>query len=140
MSLVQHDDEADEDYTFPCFYDTPLVGPQDGSLQVSQWPGTAGEIHQISGPFGREIRLAVEFADGYTTQDALQDVLDLVLAKAFVLHGKLTVGGVSGAQFQQCTFLGYEEVDRFYEGSGVRGWISQGVLKWRQASLSAPPV
>ena len=110
----------------------PQPGPVDGLLTLGHWPGVVGETHQLSGPHGREIRIECDFY-GFATQALLQAAIDVVASASYVRTGTLVVDGVT---FANCTFLGFEEHERYLDGSGVYGWRASGMATWRQAANS----
>jgi len=103
----------------------------DVSIQIDKFCGVRGEKHLIDEQGGRELTCRV-WIDGYNTEADLVAALNTnFYQQVGQITGTLTV---SGRSYVKCTFIGYEEEQRFQDGSGVNGYTSIGILRWRQRS------
>jgi hypothetical protein len=102
-------------------------------LQIGRFAGVQGELHLVGKLKGRQLR-ASYILSGNASVAALNTAVKNLSQQAGQLTGTLTQDSSS---FQKCTFLGYFERDRFVDGSGVNGWVSQGFLIWRQREIAS---
>jgi hypothetical protein len=93
--------------------------------------GVQGVSHLIGAPGGRD--LSCEFwLTGYVSAIALGNDLQEIDSKIGLLLGSVAITGNITGSYNNCTFLGYRRGARFYDGSGLNGWMIQGQLIWRQ--------
>lgn len=117
---------------FPGLYTLPLAGDAELHLNITQFPGTTGEGHLISGPHGRDLEVEVDLT-GYSTYADLQDVINQLAELAGTLMGDLQI---DGATFNYCTFVGIRQTQRPFLDGADQGWTCLGIIyRWRQRRI-----
>ena len=117
-------------FSFSFLHGAPRVGPWSQNIQRTKFAGVVGESHLIDERGGREI--AIDYLiDGKASEAALDATITALGNKTGKLTGTLRIDTGSQTTYQNATFLGYVEADRFRDGV-TGGWVSKGQLRWRQ--------
>jgi len=109
-------------------------GPWDAPLLPAAFPGVKGESHLTDERKGRSLSCEL-FLEGLFTETAVVNTIETINAQTNKLTGTLYVQTDSITPYPKCTFLGYQEFDRFLDGATGR-WVSRGRLSWRQRGLN----
>jgi hypothetical protein len=110
-------------------------GSWDPQLVAEQFFGVAGEAHIFGATGGRDLICEYDLT-GFASSTLLGNQLVQIDTKILLLQGTLTINGNIFGTYPKCTFLGYERLPMFFDGSGVNGWCVFGRLRWRQRGQS----
>jgi hypothetical protein len=115
-----------------------VVRSEDWDMPIisTGFPAVRGERHLTDETKGRNILLPI-CVWGYETHNDLEAGLTVLWNKKGKLTGNLTIDDTT---YPDCTFVGFQEQRRFYDGSDFnQGWVIVGLLMWRQRVLPEPP-
>lgn len=131
MSTITHDG-----YVFPGLHGEIQRGDPDAPVIVGQFVGVQGESHLLDETKGRDLRCET-LLTGYATKAACDAALDAVANKANRLTGTLTEEvGAGTTTYPSVTFRGYTTIHGpRYDGSGLNGWSSKIMLRWRERAV-----
>lgn len=117
-------------------HEVPQRRAWETAIYRYQFPGVVGETHTIDNNKGRDIAVLVRYR-GFETEAAMDAFLDALSEQQGMLRETLTIDGSS---YENTTFELIEEIEpRFYDGSGIHGWTTKCLLRWRQREPNAPP-